>query len=348
MVNDGMAIYFPVLRWKLGERSALQNLAPAIKEQITPIIEFPFDCDYNDRKVTDFCITAVQDWGAGLPFYLDLSSVNFDGAPTGMSHPALVLFTTAHQQHLLPIPVINIDMHTDLLGAIHQAYTNNCFKNIALRITENDEDSFVTDVLEIIDTIGIRNTDIDLIIDLRDISKGAIQAKIRVLNVLVGQLGTSYRRTIVLSGAFPSELSNYVGTDDEELIPRHDWHLWIRAHRSPNLRHLLFGDYTTIPCEFREIPFQGAPKIKYTLENEWFVIKGHRSRRRDNQRQEQALVIVNKPFFRGAQHSFGETRIRQCADGNWGPGNPTNWVTNDINQHITFVVSQVSAILAAP
>lgn len=310
MVNDGMAIYFPVLRWKLGERSALQNLAPAIKEQITPIIEFPFDCDYNDRKVTDFCITAVQDWGAGLPFYLDLSSVNFDGAPTGMSHPALVLFITAHQQHLLPIPVI--------------------------------------DVLEIIDTIGIRNTDIDLIIDLRDISKGAIQAKIRVLNVLVGQLGTSYRRTIVLSGAFPSELSNYVGTDDEELIPRHDWHLWIRAHRSPNLRHLLFGDYTTIPCEFREIPFQGAPKIKYTLENEWFVIKGHRSRRRDNQRQEQALVIVNKPFFRGAQHSFGETRIRQCADGNWGPGNPTNWVTNDINQHITFVVSQVSAILAAP
>ncbi len=32
----------------------------------------------------------------------------------------------------------------------------------------------------------------------------------------------------------------------------------------------------------------------------------------------------------------------------WNPENATNWVTTDVNQHITFVVSQVSSILGAP
>lgn len=100
----------------------------------------------------------------------------------------------------------------------------------------------------------------------------------------------------LISGAFPSQLGDYVGTDNSEYIPRHDWQFWTQAIRRSNLKHLLFGDYTTIPYEFREIPFQGAPKIKYTLDNQWFVIKGHRSRQRDNQRQNQALAIANAQF----------------------------------------------------
>jgi len=75
-----------------------------------------------------------------------------------------------------------------------------------------------------------------------------------------------------------------------------------------NSHNYYLGDYTTVPAEFVEIPYPGAPKIKYTLDNEWFVIKGHRPRRRENQRQNQAATIVNAPFFRGAEHSFGELR----------------------------------------
>lgn len=343
-----MSIYFPLLRWKLGERSALANLTPAVKNQINPIIEFPPDCDYNDQKLLNFCDTTVNDWGINLPFFLDLSSVDYDGAPNGTNHPALALLGAAHQRQLTLLPIISLNMDPDLFIAIQQAYRSGYCSNIALRITEEEEDTAANDASEMIRDLGVKQSDVDLVIDLRDVSNGAIRVKIRSLNALVAQFGTGYRRSIVLSGAIPGDLGNYIGTDDDGYIPRHDWRLWLQTRRIQNLNHLLFGDYTTIPCEFRDIPYMGAPKAKYTLEEEWFVIKGHRARGRDNQRQMQALVIVNSNFYRGPQYSFGDNRIYQCSDGSWGPGNPTNWVTNDINQHITFVRNQVSAILAAP
>jgi len=346
--DDSIAIYFPVLRWKLGERSALHNLSLDVKEQIAPIVEFPLDCDFNDRKYTDFCDTAIQDWGINRPFYLDLNSVDFDNAPKGNNHPVLTLIRTAHEKQLIIIPVLNVGMEQDVFRAIQQAYKHRYFENIAIRITEDEEDTAPADVQRMLDDIGIRHRQVDLIIDLCDVSNVSIRAKIRGLHSLVNQFGKNYRRSIVISGAIPNQLDNYVVTDDEGHIPRHDWALWIQARRSDNLTHLLFGDYTTITCRFQEVPYQGAPKIKYTLNDQWFIIKGHRSRQRDNQRQEQSLVIASSPFFRGTQNSFGDMRIRQCSDGIWGPGNPTNWVTIDINQHITFVTFQVSAILAVP
>jgi hypothetical protein len=343
-----MTIYFPLLRWKQGERGALEKLIPAIKDQVNPIIEFPINCDYEDKKVTSFCKGAVDDWGVNRPFYLDLTAIDYDDAPIGNSHPALTLLRTAHQQQLIVIPVLNLDMDLDLLNAIQQAYSEGCYRNLAFRITEDEEDSANNDISQLINQFGIKNTNIDLIVDLRDISNGLVRPRIRILNSLIDQFGTDFRRTIVLSGAIPNDLGNYVGTDTNECIPRYDWKLWLQSHQIDNLKHLLFGDYVTISCEFREVKFQGAPKIKYTLDDEWFIIKGHRARQKDNQRQEQARDLIRSGFFRGKNNSFGELRIDQCANGIWGPGSAANWVTNDVNQHITFVTSQVSAILGAP
>ena len=180
-----MAIYFPVLRWKLGERKALANLDPAVKDHITPIIEFPLDCGYDDRKITDFCTTAIHDWGVNRLFYLDLSCVDYDDAPTGINHPALGLLRTAHQHQLVPIPIFNVNMDPDLFGAIQQAYVAGFFRNMALRITDNEEDTAAADALEMMRELGIRNADVDLIIDLCNVSNVAIRAKIRGLQTLI-------------------------------------------------------------------------------------------------------------------------------------------------------------------
>lgn len=343
-----VAIYFPVLRWKQGEQGALANLSTVVKGQIAPIIEFPADCSCGDRRVTGFCATAVDDWGSGRPFYLDLSTIDYGGATEEDPHPALALLRAAHQQGLIPIPVINLAIDPDLLGAIRQAFTEGCFENAALRITEDEEETAADDALERMEDLGIQNEDVDLIIDLGDISNERhIRGIIRLVRDMVEQFGGAYRLTIVLGGAMPGQLGN-IGTDSHVSIARHDWMLWSQLHRIHDLSHLFFGDYTTVAAEFVEFPYRGAPKIKYTLEDEWFVIKGHLPRARDTQRQDQSRAIADAPFFRGAHHSFGERRIRECADDIWGPGNATNWVTNDINQHITFVASQVSAILGAP
>ena len=342
-----MSVYFPVLRWKQGERCALANLDTAIKPHISPIIEFPLDCEHIDRKITDFCVNAVSDWGTEHQFYLDLSHIDFTAAQSGSNHPALSLLRIANQEGLQVIPVLNPDIDPDLLAAIQRAHDEVNFDNIALRINENADDSALDDAIEMVTDMEVPISQVDLIIDLFDISSGAVQANVRVLNTLVNYFGTDYRNTVVICGAMPGQLADYVGTDDDAYLPRHDWQLWIRARGQRSLSHIKYGDYTTIPCEFRDVPFRGAPKIKYTLDRDWYIIKGHRSRGRDNQRQEQAQQVTNAEFFRGSDYSFGDRRISDCATGDWGPGNSTNWVTNDVSQHIAYVVSQVSAILAA-
>lgn len=342
-----MAIYFPVLRWKQGERCALANLSPTVKQQVSPIIEFPINCDYTDRKVADFCENAASDWGTDQAFYLDLSAIDFTSAPAEEEHPALSLLQATCDEGLQIIPVINPNMDPDLFAAIQQAQGECFFQSIAMRTNENDDDLLLVEANDMIRTLGVPRENTDLILDLTDISSGAVQAKMRVLNALVSHFGTNFRNTIVLSGSMPGNLQDYVGTEEEAELPRNDWQLWHRARSHPNTSHVLFGDYTTIPCEFREVPYQGAPKIKYTLENNWYIIKGYRPRGRDNQRQQQSQRIASSAFYRGPDYSFGDRRIHECANGNWGPGNPTNWVTNDVNQHITYVVSQVSAAIDA-
>lgn len=341
-----MAIYFPLLRWKQGERGALENLFPETKDKICPIIEFPANLEYSDRKVADFCNNAISDWGINRPFYIDLTTINYSGIPDGATHPALTLLRNARLQGLLAIPVLTLDMDLNLMSAIQQAYTEECFWNLAFRVIEDSENDAQNDIFQIIDDFGIEITSVDLLIDLCDVSTGSLRTRIRGLSGLIGEFSSNYRRTIVLSGAIPNDIG--IDTDNSGRIPRNDWRLWIQARQNESLKHILFGDYTTISCEFREVQYQGAPKIKYTLNDEWYIIKGHKPRGRDNQRTEHARTLITSGFFRGAQNSFGELRIQQCANGTWGPGNATNWVSNDVNQHITFVVSQVSAILAAP
>jgi hypothetical protein len=336
-----MAIYFPVLRWKQGEQHAILNLSETIKSKINPIIEFPPGCDCNDPRFTNFSSQAVKFIGKGLPFYLDFSSAI---VPPETELPHLRLFDEAAQSGLELIPVITSSIEEDLFNVVKQGYQSEFFKNLAFRIADNEEDAIIIDTLNIIQEFGIERSHVDLIIDLCDISSGAIQSKLRGLQYLTQQFDQGYRKTIVLSGAMPSDISNFVGRDEDGTIPRHDWSLWRRAHRQSGLQHQLFGDYTIIPYEFREVQFAGAPKIRYTLENEWHIIKGHKQRGRDSQRQMQATKIMNLNSFRGEENSYGENRIVQCANGSWGPGNMTNWVAIDINQHITFAVSQVSAI----
>lgn len=338
-----MSIYYPVLRWKQGERTALQNLSANIKSQVCPIIEFPLDCEHDDKKVIDFCQRAVNNWGTEQPFYLDLSHIDYTNALAEDEHPALSIFRESDALGLLLIPVINTDADPELLSVIYQALGEDLFKNVALRINENDDDSSINDEIAQIYSSGVAPSRLDLIIDMLDVSSGAIQAKIRILSALINQIGCQHRDTIVISGSFPGRLDEYVGTDDSAFIPRYDWQLWNRARDSANLARIKFGDYTTIPCEFREVPFRGAPKIKYTRDNDWYVIKGHRQRGRDNQRQSQAQKIIGSEFYRGADYSLGDNRIHACANGDWGPGNPANWVAIDVSQHITYVVSQLSS-----
>lgn len=334
-----MAIYFPVLRWKMGERHALRHLSPAIKSQIAPILEFPPNCEMGDKKIRSFCADAVKEWGTGRPFYLDISYID------SLGFSSLDILRDAYQQQLVCIPTYNTEFGGNALNVVLKALTGGYCFNIAFRVTENVSSGQIESFNQALRASSIRKGQVDLIVDMRDLSSGSIRAKVRLLESLIRDLGNSYRQSILVGGAFTQE---QIRTDSHGFVSRYDWELWKYARLMPGLGNLLYGDYATVVCEFRESRYLGAPKVKYTTEDGWFCIKGHKARGRDDQRIRQAAAIAAESFYRGDQYSHGDQQIHLIATGRQSQGNATTWVTNDINQHITFVVSQVSAIPPVP
>lgn len=337
-----MPRYFPLLRWKQGEQGALQNLGATIKSQIAPIIDFPDNCSCTDNRIVNFPRDLAACWMPEQDFYIDLNDVEvetYNGA-----HPFLDLLSTLHAQSFSPIPIIRTDSDADTITAIATALRENLIHHIAIRIFQDETDQADSELEEILNVLDIAPENCDLILDFENLSNGRITANLRLLQSILTQFDNNYRKKILLSGAFNPSL---VDTDSYAQIPRHDFSFWQQANQQIE-SELQFGDYTTVQVELVESRFQGAPKIKYTQNQHWYVIKGHRSRGRDAQRQQLSQHIINQPFYRSQTFSFGDLRIFQCAHSNWGPGSAANWVTNDVNQHITFVVNQLTSIAGAP
>lgn len=334
-----MELYFPVLRWKQGEREALRNLSQPVLDKIVPIIEFPPNCKPNDQKISTFPQSALSDLGAGKTFYLDISYID----ECGISSASLL--DDIFARGLQCIPVHNLQNGRGSLATIIQLFTGRQCSSFAIRVSDNVSDAEIDYTLATLQQHGIAHEEIDLILDMRDLCNGAVQAKLRMVRMLTKRLGTDFHRTIMLAGAYPQEV---IKTDNHGLLPRYDWALWKDARLTADLSHVLFGDYTTIICEFRESDHPGAPKIKYTTEDHWFVVKGNRRGPQKPQRISQATTVVSSPFYHGAQFSYGDMRLGQCSAGAWGPGSTSNWVAIYVSQHIAFAVSQVSAILRVP
>ncbi len=340
-----MSNYFPLLRWKEGEQSALANLIPAVRRLITPIIDFPANCDFSHNRMIEFCEAAGGCLGQS-PFYLDLGDVscnNYDG--TGV-HPALTLMRNARAANLNFIPVARTDNDDPLIMAFAQALAERLAPRVAIRVFEDEGVVPANeDVTSLFEQLNQHVASSDLILDMNEVN-GRIDSQVRDLASWVGEYGRLYRTTIMLAGSMPGDLFNHIPENSIGLIPRHEWALWRRARRNADLDHVRYGDYATVQVNLPETAFAGSPRNKYTLNEGWVIARGHMQRRGENQRQVLARAISGRPDFRGSAYSFGDARILSCATGQWGPGNNTQWVSIDINQHLTFVANQVSAILA--
>lgn len=269
-------MYYPVLRWKEGEQGALQNLSSRTRQLITPIIDFP-SCDYSVNRIRDFNETAAKIMPTML-FYLDLGEVssNESGAD---SHPALSLMRDANAHHLSFIPIIRPNCEDDFITVIQQALADGIINNIAIRVFESDGNMLsFNDIAPVLTAVGTTIEETDLILDIKEVN-GRIAAQTREVAWYIGDLGNSYRRTIMIGGSMPADIYKYIAEDSTGAFSRHEWQLWNTIRQNSSTQHLEYGDYATVQVHLSDAQFSGSPRIKYTLDNSWFVARGHKQRR---------------------------------------------------------------------
>jgi len=349
-----MIKYVPILKSKQGEFIALRELKTETKANILPLLEIiPIQIDYNnavpkktlETHTADIIKNLAKSWPANLPIYIDTLLLN--SGRNGIFH----VYEQLDNSGLRYIPVINVEEHHNCLDVLKSVVerTNNGF---CLRLSNG----FITnanlknEILEIIGSYDASIGNIDLIIDLGDIStaqldfyKFAITMQINMVDIF-----NQFRRVIIAAGSVPQDLSA-VSSGTEALLQRKEWDFWKEITSNKNAKHFLYSDYGTNNKALNEADprmMRIGAAIRYTIEESFYILKGFAINNPAYDGFGQFHELSNRlrklDLFSGSSFSWGDNYIYFCGQRLNGPGNKTTWVAISTNHHIELVNAQLS------
>lgn len=357
MTKDGK-LYVPIMKFKQGEYSALKELKPETKNIVYPLFEvMPIPWDYeNDapaKSLSDHLAKLVQNilrsWER-RPFMLDFRYISEDQCSQMSPHPIVSLAEEAKDANLHLVPVVSINSPSCLLKNIRSVVRKlEC--GAAIRIVGDDFDNPLLDV-DIVENLcekrlGLTPEQVDIVIDLGQIPTDGLAPLIVGMRNLLRMIPPVPWRTISLvASSFPENLIS-IPSNGGKLIGRGEWKLW-KGLVAPQLlrREPNFGDYTIVhpdPFEMDPRIMRSGAKIKYTTEDDWLIIKGRGLKNNGfGQFRDLAQQLMELKYYCGADFSWGDNFIKECAEGTESTGSLMTWVKVGVNHHVEFVASQLS------
>ena len=198
-------------------------------------------------------------------------------------------------------------------------------------------------------TIGLERSDANLILDARWIIENDTLRVAGSVSRFINQTPNinSWNELILAASSFPENLADIERNTIMHLC-RVEYLLWQQVVSDSSEDRLpVFGDYGVVHPDLPDLDpkvIRPSAKIRYTLENDWLILKGHSLRRDPGFAQFHDLSrnLVARPEFLGNDFSWGDGYISGCATKEEKSGNLTTWVKVDTNHYLTFVSEQLS------
>jgi hypothetical protein len=365
----GSKHYVPILRSKMAERLALRNLLPSDRKRITPLIELT-PASFKGRKrgeireepdpvrVLDQEAKNLLEACGYLPFFLDLRLIDRQiSAPGGKTHALEYLASLARDYRLLAVPVTGLSRSVEYQSSVSRVVGDDG-RGVCLRVTLSEvlRSTFQGEIQDVLKKIGVRAKSVHLVVDYEtsdptELDPRSVLAKIPRLN--------EWQTLSIASGAFPPDLQEF--EPGNRRIPRKDWLAWMGTLQKSGsrARKPSFADYTIQYGLYREPPDFCNPSvsIRYTLENDWLIMRGEATRGRNGETSEDRpgreqwnaqaqLLCDDKELFYGPKFSWGDEFIYQRSL-NAKKGSFEIWLRAGINHHMTVVSRQIANLDAA-
>jgi len=356
--------YVPILKWKRAEQSALEILKIEDKKLMTPLIQFVMPKlttkeslgKTDDEKFKQIILKfqekikkipeeIIEAWGL-TPIFVDVSLLYTTELKVEIFEN---LVLKEKETGIFLIPVLHLSDNLKIIKTVENHKHGLCLRLVCADLDDLNEldkkiKSFFT-------SIRLSEKDIDLLVDIKDIGENSDKF-FKYMNLSKGIPNLLKWRTFTFaSGAFHEDLSK-CKRDEENHIQRFDWINWIHQIQDKSFpRKPSFSDYAIQYPIYKESTQFFAPttSIKYTLENDWFILKG------EKQKFElylaNAKLLVEDSRFYGENFSNGDKFIFERANHyekyikdptTKGTGSTENWLTAGINHHLTLVVNQIS------
>lgn len=334
--------YIPLLKSKVGERMALRQLAPRVRNAITPGFHL------RPRRTEAQIAAEVTQIAAGWtesPVLLDTAGVDSTNLP---AHPLLVANRVAAKVKLGLIPVVSDVSSENDLKAARTVMGGHGF-GVGIRLSPAAWLSAQSVLDPILSALGSAPGEIDLILDAGVIANDAtleLAKKLLAGNMASVPVLPSWRRVAIAGGSFPVDLGGLPAKKPIRL-PRREAQLW---DAKPSVgRRLTYADYGVAhpetPDEFenaRAIPLWTS--VRYTTPDAFLVAKGGDANKEGPAAMHAVCgIVAGEKEFRGAAYSWADQWIADRAAGTGQAGNYSTWRKVGTVHHVTLMVDLLSS-----
>jgi hypothetical protein len=339
-----MIKYIPILRGKLGEFSALENIDEDNLYELSPLIQIlP---DRNLKRKGDYFKILSTKISKAWNFEGNLLFLDFKYTHDIEFIDKLLLKLSGNGLNI--IPVISLASNDKYFEIIRKGYTANGLC-VRLEKTHARPRKLSELLAKVSDEFEISENEIDILIDLGSItSHEDIFLYQNTFQMLYESIANrdNYRRIIISSGSFPEDVTSFK-SNTITAINRFEWELWNNIKDEVNDPKLIYSDYGNIhPVFDPTIPgFPGSCSIKYTTENHFIIFRGIKASDHPEggaQFHEKSRELISHECYDGRNFSWGDEFIYNCAHNNVTSGNLGTWVKVTLNHHLTKIVDILS------
>ena len=344
--------YVPTLKVKRGEKAALSAIAPELRPRITPLLEIVERNPAKTPTIEKHLNTAFQKLADAARLYercfLDTQEIAPDGPEA-----AVEVFRRATAASIAFIPVTGLSRTVDLAAAV-----SYCTHGLALRLTRKEfEQGQIRGLASFIGKIGLRPEQIDLIVDLGEVSRLVEDGVTALTSAFLADVPDHgrWRSLTVTACAFPLSMAG-VARNSSANVDRAEWMAWrngLHASRHKLSRLPTFGDSTIQHPRgvegFDPRIMQVSAAVRLTCPGQWLLIKGQSTRTKPPSQQfpELARKLVYgsmRPRFAGASHCKGCRGMKAAADGAPNLGSAETWRRLGTIHHVTSVMDGLAAL----
>lgn len=356
--------YFPVLKAKKGELDALSNLSQSVLARTTPIIELTklggrqleAAQKRTDTPFKDYIEKCSAEIAKAIPkkqVMLDIFQWPENFLIESGEHILNYAIDQLTEKGILPCPLIGYDRwetpeYKEAIKSIRlgkDQFFSIRLDSVALE-DMLDPDYFNEIIEDIVAEANLIPLNTPVIIDLEDITKKSVNDAIETIGRAyehMRSLGFTY--IISVGSSIPTSVNHAVKTPDSSAtIFRKEVLAWKGFLQAYPTASLYFGDYGVRNPRAADniIAPDMNGKIRYTIENSYFIARGHSLRRENKAAQNNVLAraIVESPHYMGENFSWGDYRIMECSKGKF-VGNPTTWISIDTNHHISALTTEI-------
>jgi hypothetical protein len=341
--------YLPILKWKLGERTAVSKMTTEQWTNIVVLIEpLPIDSAPDPESLRaalrPYVAKLSKEIARSIPIEKSIAVDTRYVAP-GYAHQLRLLMVVCSALQAASgrrvLPVLTEAMAAKEAGELAR---HKNFEEVFLRINIHLIDpSQIQSLVELTCGAGPKKSLLHLVVDQESIVNVEPLAQgAAVTPYLDAALSAGCASTTLAGGSFPVDLIGIKqGSSD---LRRSEWQVWKRLCVLPEYRALRYSDYTVsnpAPIPQRD-PKMINPSvaIRYAADGFWRVYKaGGFKKGKPNQYRSLCQLLLLDPIYSGAGFSWGDHCYQMAAAAKLGNGNPSSWRRDATSHHLAWTAS---------